>query len=239
MAENITQPEPIRLADGSVATPQSTSDLVHNVVKGSDAPVMPELNSTKVVAPQTTEEAAVEATQAVENNNQETPHLSISDDGSKLQVIGDANAVNTTKGDYELTFTYPEEEVAEADRPRMKYDEKEKTYSLKMRFERRRIKPLYASRAAMYAAQITRDMLNLYNQLGTEPAQTSRTQSADIFMRVFMNDFEYFVELAHIVLGVSKEQLEYVDSVQMINFFTQLMVNEPNLINEGMAFLQS
>ena len=61
--------------------------------------------------------------QAVDNNSQPTPYLSVDPETETPVVVGDPNNIPLNKGEYTLVFMYSEEEISADDKAKMEYIE--------------------------------------------------------------------------------------------------------------------
>ena len=54
---------------------------------------------------------------------------------------------------------------------------------------------------------------------------------------VLVEHIEDLAEIARMVLRVPRDQFEYMNDEGLAEFFSQLLMNEPNLIKEAVVFL--
>lgn len=190
-------------------------------------PEEPKTN-TAPVPPKPTPEVKLQ--EAIDNNKQNSPQLSLDPKSSKMSVVGDPNQVQPTTGDYELTFLYPAEDLDEEDKARMTKDEYTGEYAAKVKYEHRRVKPLYRTKVTLTIARILESMgvvtLEGYNSKALQEHATE----------ALVDHIEEMADLARMVLGVPREQMEYMDSEGLADFFGQLFNNEPNIIAEAVNF---
>lgn len=185
---------------------------------------------TKAVSPSSID-AEERLKQAVDNNSQPSPQLSLDPESSKMSVVGDVNDVQPTNGDYNLTFIYAEDEVSDADKQKMKKDA-EGNYSVTVTYTHRRVKPLYRTKVTLLVARIFSDMgvitVDGYNSdmLANKATET------------LVEHIEDLADIARMVLGIPREQMEYMSGDELAIFFSQLLENEPNILKEAVVFLE-
>lgn len=170
--------------------------------------------------------------EAVENNIQDSPQLSIDPDNGKMAILGDANQIQPTSGDYELTFSYPADQLSEEDKAKMKpnvYGD----YNVKMTYKGHRVKPLYRTKVALLVARVMDDtgIFSDDDSIKTEKMTNKTAQ-------VLVDHVEDLAEIAQMVLGVPRDQMEYMTPDSLAEFFNQLLANEPNIIPESLVFLE-
>lgn len=167
----------------------------------------------------------------IDNNAQDSPQVSIDPETSKMSVIGDPNNVQPTSGDYALTFLYPADQVPEADKTRMIYKEETDEYAATVTYQSRRVKPLYRTKVTIIVAKILDDM-GVIDDTGYNSALVTETAGLTL-----INHIEDLADLSRMILGVPREQMDYMDAESLAGFFTQLLDNEPNIVKEAVVFL--
>ena len=172
---------------------------------------------------------------AIDNNQKDSPAMTIDPATNKMSVVGNPNNTHPTSGRYVVTYEYYPEEVAEEDKKSLEHVVDKKNgidkYLLKVTYENRRVKPLYRT-------QVVTTLLDILGDLNvlTEDGHYTSEQLSDAG-KVFINHTSDLMELARIVLDESPERLEH--ATELITFLTQLLENEPNIINEVTNFLAS
>lgn len=167
---------------------------------------------------------------AIDRNSTDSPAMSIDEKANKLSVVGDPNVIKPTKGNYTLTFAYPADEVSEEDKAKMTLNDNG-DYVATVKYEGKRVKPLYRSKIALRLAQImvAMDVMNA-DGYSTEHLQNRATL-------ILADHIEEIGEIARMTLGIPAEQMEYMQPEDLASFFVQLMDNEPNILKESVGFL--
>lgn len=168
---------------------------------------------------------------AIDHNAADSPALSIDPESNKMSIVGDPNNTQPTSGDYQLTFLYPADSLTSDDKAKMVYHEETDEYSATVKYGKRRIKPLYRMRVTLLVARVLEDM-NVINKDGYNSDMVTNLAGG-----ILLDHIEDIAEIARMVLGVPREQMDYMDSDGLAGFFNQLMENEPNLIRESVVFL--
>ena len=177
------------------------------------------------------EEAAKLIKEGMEKNSQDSPQLSIDPDTQKMAVVGDPNQVQPTNGDYKLTFIYSEDELTETDKENMKLREETGEYEVVMEYRGKRVKPLYRQKIDLLLADIF-DGMGVLDTEGYNPDAIKSTASMSL-----MNNIDKVADIAYMVCGIPKEQVLHLDPFGLADFLAQLLVNEPNILKEAVAFL--
>lgn len=177
------------------------------------------------------EEAAKLIKEGMEKNSQDSPQLSIDPDTQKMAVVGDPNQVQPTNGDYKLTFVYGASEVSEDDKAQMKYREDSDEYEFTVEYKGKRVKPLYRQKIDLILADVF-DHMGVLDQDGyTTDVNRENTTMA------LLGDTDKLGEVAGIVCGLTEDQVGHLDAFGLAEFLNQLLVNEPNILKESVAFL--
>lgn len=167
--------------------------------------------------------------QGIDNNAKESPRLNIDPDSQKMAVVGDPNEVKPKTKPYSLVFCYPEDMVNEEDKLRMKKVGDE--YVASVSYPNVRVKPLYRTKVAMTVTNIMVDLGVI-----TKDGYSSEMVNA-ISAKLLTNHLVEIAELVELVLDVPKEQVPYLNAGCLYEFFTTLLDNEPNILQEGTNFL--
>lgn len=177
------------------------------------------------------EEAAKLIKKGMDENSQDSPQLSIDPDTQKMAVIGDPNKVQPTNGDYKLTYIYSADEVTENDKKNMEYREETDEYAVTVFYTGKRVKPLYRQKIDLILADI-------FEQMGVLDTTGYDTDTISAFSaEVLMNNIDKIADIAYMVCGIPKEQVEHLDPYGLADFLAQLLANEPNILKESVAFL--
>ena len=168
----------------------------------------------------------------IENNATEAPAMSIDPKTQQVSVVGDPNKIDETKGDYKIKFVYSEEDLSEEDKAKMKKNENGE-YEAVMTYTNKRVKPLHRTKVAMVLAKI----LAASGVLLEDGSYTTDTISRKT-EEIFINQVDDLAEIAKIVLDIPESQLGYIDAYGLIDFFLQLLANEPNIVKESASFLE-
>lgn len=188
------------------------------------------MNNNEVPAVELNKEAKIIKT-SIDNNASESPQISLDPESNKMSVLGDPNETQPTKGNYKLTFRYPASDISADDRTKMVYDKETDEYVANVAYESRRVKPLYRMRVTLLVSRILSDM-GVLSKDGYNSDVVSNKAG-----EVLVDHIEDIADLARMILNVPKEQVEYMDTEGLAEFFGQLLDNEPNLIKEAVVFL--
>lgn len=165
----------------------------------------------------------------IDNNAQDSPRLNIDPDSQKMAVVGDPNNIKPANKPYQLVFVYPEDSVSEEDKLRMKKEGNE--YVAAVEYPNVRVKPLYRTKVAMVTTGILSD-------LGVITKDGYSSDNVNMITAKLLTDhLTEIAELVHCVLDVPKEQIPYLNAGCLYEFFTTLLNNEPNILQEGTNFL--
>lgn len=168
---------------------------------------------------------------AIDNNQQDSPTLALDPDSKKMTVVGNPNNTHPSSGEYKIVFAYRPDEVTEEDKKTLKYDKARDLYLATVTYTNRRVRPVYRM-------QVTSLLLNTLADVGII---TSRGYASSVVNaasgQIFLNHTTDILTMAEVVLGESKERLEYMDDT--VSFVTQLVNNEPNILQEALGFLRS
>lgn len=174
---------------------------------------------------------ATALSEKIENNASDAPHLSIDPDTGQTAAIGDANKISSKSKDYKLTFSYEKSEIRPDELSKYQYDEKTDTYLETLSFTDKRIKPIYRAQVVLLLTQILDKVGVLLSDGYDSNVDTTKLATA------LYSSTDQFIELAHIILGITTEQAQHLMPLQMVDFLNQLIENEPNIIGECSNFL--
>ncbi len=167
--------------------------------------------------------------QGIDNNAQDSPRLNIDPDSQKMAVVGDPNNIKPANEPYHLIFCYPEDAVSEEDKTRMIKSGDE--YILATTYTNVRVQPLHRTKVAMVITQILTE-LHIMNEEGYSSEAVTEEKA-----EVLVEYLPELAKLAHLILGVPKDQLQYVNAKSLVDFFSTILINEPNILKEGNNFL--
>lgn len=177
------------------------------------------------------EQRVQEMARAIENNQQDSPALTIDPASNTMSVVGNPNDTHPTSGKYKITYAYRDGEIPEEDKKSLRKDPNQDIWYADVEYENRRVRPAYRTRVTSILLSILAD-IGVITEKGYSP--TDMTTEAGM---KFLEHTEEVVELACIVLGERRERVEYMND--LVDFFNQLLNNEHNLINEATNFLAS
>ena len=177
------------------------------------------------------QDAAKIIKQGMEANSQDSPQLSIDPETQKMSVVGDPNQIKPSNGDYTLTFLYSPDEITEMDKENMKYRDETDEYAVEIKYLGKRVKPLYRQKIDLLLADIFEDM-GVLDQTGFD---TSKVQEQTSY--VLLDNIDKVAEIAYLVCGIPKDQVDHLDALGLGDFLAQLLTNEPNILKESVAFL--
>lgn len=169
----------------------------------------------------------------IEANSTNAPQMSIDPKTQAVSVVGDPNEIKVNPRTYKLIFSYPEDELTEEDKLKMTPSEvAEGEYEATVTYENRRVRPINRTKISMYVGNIFND-IGLFQDDGSYDSETVTRQSAELFVQ----HVDKIAEMAEMVLEVPHEQMKYVRSDCLIDFFLTMLQSEPNVIKEAASFL--
>lgn len=169
----------------------------------------------------------------IDGNSTNAPQMSIDPKTSAVSVVGDPNKIDNGPRPYKILFTYPGDEITEEDKVKMKpSEESEGEYLAEITYEGKRVRPIHRTKISMYVGNIFNDM-GLFQEDGSYDSATLTNESA----RVFLNHIEEIADMARMVLDIPESQVQYIRSDCLVDFFVDLLYNEPNVIKEAASFL--
>lgn len=177
------------------------------------------------------QDAAKLIQKGMDENSQPSPQLSIDPDTQKMSVVGDPNQIKPTNGDYTLTFLYSPDEITDMDKQSMKYREETDEYAAEIKYLGKRVKPLYRQKIDLLLADLF-EAMGILDQTGFD---TSRVQEQTSI--VLLDNIDKVAEIAYLVCGIPKDQVDHLDALGLGDFLAQLLANEPNILKESVAFL--
>lgn len=177
------------------------------------------------------QDAAKIIKQGMEENSKDSPQLSIDPDTQKMSVVGDPNQIKPTNGDYTLTFLYSPDEITENDKQNMKYREETDEYAVEIKYMGKRVKPLYRQKIDLLLADIFESM-GVLDQTGFDTSKVQEQTSVAL-----LDNIDKVAEIAYLVCGIPKDQVDHLDALGLGDFLAQLLANEPNILKESVAFL--
>lgn len=170
----------------------------------------------------------------IDNNSTDAPAMSIDPKTQQVSVVGDPNKIKSTNGNYTIAFVYPSEELTEDDKAKMvKNPDNPNEYIAEVTYVGKRVKPLYRTTVSMDIADMLVKMDVLTNDGGYNTDGLGRRAA-----RVFLSNIDVIARIAKNVLDIPDEQVGYMSPDTLVQFFVQLMDNEPNLVKEAAGFLE-
>lgn len=169
----------------------------------------------------------------IENNATDAPHLSVDPESDRVSVVGNPNEINTTKGEYNVTFAYPADKVSEEDKLKMRLNQDTGYYEVDVKYVDKRIKPIYRAKILFTLIDILTNM-DLMDESGYNSNVTEYAIG-----KALIDQTDNIATLARMILGIPDEQIQYLMPKALINFFVQIFQNEPNIIGESNNFLSS
>jgi len=178
----------------------------------------------------TNESIEAKIKEAVDNNATDNPHATVDPTTGKMAVVGDATEIETPNYQYEVEFEYLPEMLTAEDKKNCR--EADGRYYLKLTYTNKRVKPIYRTKVVMILTRILADAMIIDAE-----GYSSDYVEGNMIMKILDEHLEDVLELAHFVLGVDREQLEYMTMPSLGIFFGDLIRNEPNIIEECVNFL--
>ena len=170
----------------------------------------------------------------IDNNASDAPALSIDPDTQQTAVVGDPNKIQATNGNYVIKFVYPADQLSEDDKARMKKsEENDDEYIAEVTYVGKRVKPLHRTTVAMNLAEMLTKMGVLTDDGGYSTDGLGRRAA-----RVFLDNIEILANVAKVTLDIPEEQIQYMSPETLVEFFVQLLNNEPNVVKEAASFLE-
>lgn len=177
------------------------------------------------------ETMAAKLSEAIENNADDTPHLSIDPESGQMAAIGDPNKIAPRPADYTLVFSYRKDEILESEISKYKFDEKTRTYLETITFKDRRISPFKTARIEARLTKILADIGVVLRDGYDSNVDVSRLGNA------LIDNTDAFIQLICDVVEIPEEQVKHLMPLEMLSFLNQLLENEPNIIGECSNFL--
>lgn len=172
--------------------------------------------------------------QGIDNNGTDAPAMSIDPKTQQVSVVGDPNKIKASDGIYKLDFYYPAEELNDDDKNKMKQNpDNPEEYIATVSYVGKRVKPLFRTTVSMDIADMLTKMDVLTNDGGYSTDGLGRRAA-----RVFLANIDVIARVAKNVLDIPEEQVQYLSPESLVEFFVQLMDNEPNLVKEAAGFLE-
>lgn len=169
----------------------------------------------------------------IDANSTNAPQMSIDPKTQAVSVVGDPNQIKNEPRDYKIIFSYPEDEITEEDKLKMtKSEESDGEYIAEIKYEGKRVRPIHRTKIAMTVGKVFNDM-GLFSEDGSYDSATLTEQSAQIFL----NHVEEIADMARMVLDIPESQVPFIRSDCLVEFFIDLLHNEPNVIKEAASFL--
>lgn len=170
----------------------------------------------------------------IDNNASDAPALSIDPDTQQTAIVGDPNKIASTNGNYTIKFVYPADQLSDDDKARMKPSEDNPDeYVAEVTYVGKRVKPLHRTTVAMNIAEMLTKMGVLTDDGGYSTDGLGRRAA-----RVFLDNINVLADVAKTTLDIPEDQLQYMSPDTLVEFFVQMMNNEPNIVKEAASFLE-
>lgn len=166
-------------------------------------------------------------------NNTDAPVMSIDPKTSQVSVVGDPNKIADTKGEYDLTFTYPEDMLTEEDKARMTLNEESGEYEATIHYGHKRVKPLYRTTVAMNVADVMMKAHLFMEDFSYNSDSVTRNT-----IRSVVANIKPIAEIAQVTLDIPDDQVQYIKPDSLAAFFIDMMHNEQNVLKESAGFLE-
>lgn len=167
---------------------------------------------------------------AIDNNDTDNPYATIDPTTGKMAVVGDATKLEVENRQYEIEYEYTADMLTPEDKAQCK--EVDGHYLLKLTYPNKRVRPIYRVKVVMILTRILADAL----VVDTEGYSSDYVESTMLF-KILDDHLEDVLDIAHMVLGVNKEQLEFMTMPSLADFLATFLNNEPNIIKECVNFL--
>ena len=169
----------------------------------------------------------------IDANSTNAPQMSIDPKTQAVSVVGDPNEIHNQPRTYKLIFSYPEDEISEEDKLKMtKSETADGEYEATVTYENRRVRPIHRTKISMYVGNIF-NSIGLFQDDGSYDSETVSRQSAELFIQ----HLDKLAEMAEMVLEIPHDQIKYIRADCLVDFFIDLLKNEPNVIKEAASFL--
>lgn len=167
---------------------------------------------------------------AIDNNATDNPHVNIDPSTGKMAVVGDATEIETPDYKYEIEYEYFSEQLSPEDRVNCAF--RDGKYYLKLTYTGKRVRPIYRTKIVMILTRILADAMIIDAE-----GYSSDYVEGRMVMHILDEHLEDIIDMAHMVLNVDKDQLTYMTLGSAGSFFSDLLRNEPNIIEECVRFL--
>lgn len=167
---------------------------------------------------------------AIDSNATDNPHPAIDPSTGKMAVVGDATALEVPNYKYEIEFEYTPDMLTADDKANCV--ERDGKFYLTLTYEGKRVKPIYRTKVVMLLTRILADALII-----DAKGYSSDFVDKKVITKVLDDHLDDTLDLAVMVLGVERVQLEYMTITSLAGFFADLIRNEPNIIEECVRFL--
>lgn len=178
----------------------------------------------------TNEDIEAKLKTAIDSNATDNPHVNIDPESKKMAVVGDATQI--APPDYKYTIEYEYDSALVAPEEASKLREENGKYYLTLIYEGKRIKPIYRTKAVMILTKVLSDAMVV-----DATGYSSDYIESNMVMSIITEHTDDLLDLANIILGVSKDQLEYMTEVSLVTFLADVLRNEPNILEECTNFL--
>lgn len=167
---------------------------------------------------------------AIDNNATDNPHATVDPTTGKMAVVGDATQIETKNYKYEIEFEYTEDMLTPDDKAQCR--EENGRYFLKLTYSDKRVRPIYRTKVVMILTRVLADALII-----DADGYSSDFVEGKMIMSILDEHLDDVLDIAHMTLGVNREQLEFMTLPSLGTFFADFLRNEPNIIEECVNFL--
>lgn len=167
---------------------------------------------------------------AIDNNATDNPHATIDPVSGKMAVVGDATQIETKNYKYEIEFEYSEDMLTPEDKAQCR--EENGRYYLKLTYSDKRVRPIYRTKVVMILTRVLADAMIIDAE-----GYSSDYVEGKMIMSILDEHLDDILDIARMVLGVERNQLEFMTMPSLGNFFADFLRNEPNIIEECVNFL--
>lgn len=178
----------------------------------------------------TNEDIEAKIKDAIDNNATDNPHATVDPTTGKMAVVGDATEIEVPNFQYKIEYEYLPELLTAEDKKQCK--EVDGKYYLTLTYTNKRVKPIYRTKVVMILTRVLADALVIDAE-----GYSSDFVEGNIIMKILDEHLDDVLEIARMVLGVEREQLEYMTMPSLGIFFGDFLRNEPNIIEECVNFL--
>lgn len=168
--------------------------------------------------------------EAIDSNATDNPHATVDPTTGKMAVVGDATELEVPNYKYQIEYEYTSEMLSPEDKKQCR--EVNGEFYLKLTYANKRVKPIYRTKIVMILTRILADAMIIDAE-----GYSADHLEGSMIMKVLDDHLDDVLDIARMVLGVDKEQLEFMTMPSLGIFFGDFIKNEPNIIEECVGFL--